>query len=176
MLDNTLLRRFSVFSEIPDEKLTEISEFGDLLTFDSNEIVCSEGDAAQNLYGVFDGEVELSLIVRDKILKADIQYEEAIQRHFETHERDIVVDIIEPGEIFGEISLYDDEPRSADAEVLEDSEVVVINNADFFKTMENKYILMNSFQLQIIKTLCKRLRATDDMLKEGVIWGFNMES
>jgi CRP/FNR family cyclic AMP-dependent transcriptional regulator len=78
-------------------------------------------------------------------------------------------------EVFGELALFDTEPRSADAEAMEDSEVVVLPNAAFAGLLDDDLELASAVQRKIIRLLCRRLRNTDDMLTEGVIWGFRME-
>lgn len=101
MLEKDLLKRFPIFSDILQEHLSEIAQWGEVLEFDLNETIFHEGENALALYCVVDGEVELSLMVRDKILKTDIQYEESIRTLIKTIEKHIIVDLIEPGEIFG---------------------------------------------------------------------------
>lgn len=167
MLNSELLRGFSVFSAIPDEKLAEIAEFGELLKFDANEIVCQEGDAAQNLYGVLDGEVELCLIVRDKILKTDIQYEEAIQTHFETHERDIVVDTIEPGEIFAWSALIKPKFLTSTAKCSKPSRIFSLPTADLEALFNMDYQVGYGFMEKLTEIISQRLRNRTDKLIES---------
>jgi len=101
MIEKNLLDEFSIFSEIPTENLMEIAQFGEILEFGAGQTIFKDGENASDLYGVLDGEVELGITVKDKILKADIQYEEALQTWIETIESVIIVESINPGEIFG---------------------------------------------------------------------------
>jgi CRP-like cAMP-binding protein len=86
------------------------------------------------------------------------------------------LDNLRSGEVFGEISLFDEEPRSAEAEAMEDSEVMVIPNASFLALLSENVALSNIIIKNVVGILCRRLRKTDDLLNEGVIWGFRMES
>ncbi|MFC1798878.1 cyclic nucleotide-binding domain-containing protein, partial [Thermodesulfobacteriota bacterium] len=79
MLNISLFKKYPIFSEVPQEQLSEILPFIELLEFDSNEIIFREGDAADHLYGIRAGEVEFSLTYREKVLKTDIKFEEYIQ-------------------------------------------------------------------------------------------------
>ena len=79
------------------------------------------------------------------------------------------------GDIFGEIAQFDSQPRSADAEAVTDSEVVVFPNDKFRTMLKRNLVIAFIIQTRIIRVLCKRLRETDEMLKEGVIWGFKMD-
>jgi CRP-like cAMP-binding protein len=76
MLDKNLLAKFKFFADVSDDKLSAIAQLGNLLDFKAGEIIFRFGDSSDNLYGVVNGEVELILVYRDKLLKADITYGE----------------------------------------------------------------------------------------------------
>ncbi len=101
MLEKKLLGGFSFFSDIPQEYLSQINEIGKISEFDLNQTVFQYGDKAVNFYGVVDGEVELSITLKDQIIRKNIQYEEFIHTHTETVEKEIIFDLIEPGDVFG---------------------------------------------------------------------------
>jgi CRP-like cAMP-binding protein len=101
MIDKDLLKNFPIFSDTPQDNLSEIAQLGQILIIDSHQTIFREGDKASDLFGVVDGVVELSIAVRDRILKTDIQYEESIHTRIETIENDIIVESIETSEIFG---------------------------------------------------------------------------
>ncbi|MCP4119708.1 MAG: cyclic nucleotide-binding domain-containing protein [Desulfobacteraceae bacterium] len=101
MVTNDLVKRFSVFSKVSEEMISRVAKCGEVLDFDPRQRVFAEGDIATALYGVLEGEVELSIMVRDRILKTEIKYEESLQSRIETIEKSIVVDSIAAGEIFG---------------------------------------------------------------------------
>jgi CRP-like cAMP-binding protein len=101
MIEKDQIMDFPIFSDTPQEYLLEIAQMGEVIEFDSNQTIFKDGDQAFDLFGVVDGEVELSITVTDKILKADIQYEESIQTRIETIENDIIVETIDSNEIFG---------------------------------------------------------------------------
>ena len=101
MVTNDLVKRFSVFSKVSEEMITRIAKCCEVMEFDSKQRIFGEGDIATAVYGVLDGEVELSIRVKDEILKTEIKYEESLQSRIETIEKSIVVDSIAPGEIFG---------------------------------------------------------------------------
>ena len=82
---------------------------------------------------------------------------------------------LRPGDIFGELALFDSQPRSADAEAGEDTKLAVFPNDQFLDLLSKDHAFASQIQRRIINVLCKRLRETDDMLNEGVIWGFSME-
>ena len=89
MLEKELLKGFPIFSNIPQEDLSEIAQWGKVLEFDLNATIFQDDENALDLYGVVDGEVDLSLMVRDELLRTDIQYEESIRTHIETIEKEL---------------------------------------------------------------------------------------
>ena len=46
--------------------------------------------------------------------------------------REVVLNVISPGEVFGEIALIDGGERTADAFAMEPTELLVLNRRDFF--------------------------------------------
>jgi CRP-like cAMP-binding protein len=101
MMDAKQLAIFPIFSDIDPARLEEIASAGRILPMKPSEIIFRMGEPAHFLYGVLDGEVSLSLTFVEKKVKTDINYEEAIHSRTEIRERDIEVDTVGVGEIFG---------------------------------------------------------------------------
>ena len=57
--------------------------------------------------------------------------------------KEIVLNILGAGELFGEIALIDGKDRSADATVMENAELVVIDVRDFMPFLEERSELAN---------------------------------
>jgi CRP-like cAMP-binding protein len=76
--------------------------------------------------------------------------------------RDVVLNIMHEGDIFGEIALLDGHPRTADATAMTDCELMVIERRDFIPFLRSQPELA----IEIIKTLCLRLRRTTDQVQE----------
>ena len=70
MLDKGRLTEFSIFSDVPQDKLSAIAQTGDLVEFKPQEVIFHQDEAAGNLYGVLDGEVELILIFKGEVFKS----------------------------------------------------------------------------------------------------------
>jgi len=70
--------------------------------------------------------------------------------------KELMLDILGPGDFFGELALLTGEPRSADVEAAEDSLLLVLSQPDF-----EKHVLMNSgLTRALLRDLAKRLRKT----------------
>lgn len=100
------------------------------MKFGAGEVIFRIGDRGQNAYFIETGRVEISI------------------------ERDggkIVVARLGEGEIFGEMSMIDDAPRSATVTALEDTEVIVIEHSRMRKPLSSIDPMMNLL-LRVILT------------------------
>lgn len=102
-------------------------------TFQDGETIFAEGANGDWIYVVEEGTVEISKKVDD---------------------RKIVIEILKPGDIFGEMAYIDKTPRSATATAIGKAVVGIIDR-EFFDKEFNK--LSADFQ-QILKTVALRLR------------------
>jgi CRP-like cAMP-binding protein len=76
--------------------------------------------------------------------------------------KEIVLAILHPGEVFGEIALLDGKGRTADARAMTRSHVAVLDRRDvlaFFERQPNAWP-------KLVEVLCDRLRRTDQHLAE----------
>ena len=76
--------------------------------------------------------------------------------------KEIVLNIIEPGEIFGEIAMLDGGERSADAVAMTDCELLVLNRRDFMPILERRADIC----LILLRILCERLRQTSEQVED----------
>lgn len=74
--------------------------------------------------------------------------------------REVTLNMIDAGEVFGELALLDGKPRSADATALEDSNLMVVERRHFLPHL----IASNDLALRVIDVLCERLRDTSETL------------
>jgi CRP/FNR family cyclic AMP-dependent transcriptional regulator len=70
--------------------------------------------------------------------------------------REITLNVISPGQIFGEIALLDGKPRSADATASEDTLLLVVERRQFLPFIRQN----EGIQLRLVAVLCERLRST----------------
>lgn len=84
-----------------------------------------------------------------------------------THSEDgkeLVLNLINAGDVVGEIALLDGAARTADAVTLEDCEVLVLERRDFIPFLARH----PETCLKLIKVLCDRVRRTSQMLEESL--------
>ena len=150
-----VLNNVELFKGLNDDELKEIAALGSLKTYTKGDMIFEEGSEGNEFFIVISGCVAINKNIAG-----------GRKRNLSN---------LRQGDIFGEIALFDSQPRSADAETVADSEVVIFPNNNFRAMLKRNLVIAFIIQTRIIRVLCKRLRDTDDMLKEGVIWGFKMD-
>jgi CRP-like cAMP-binding protein len=76
--------------------------------------------------------------------------------------REIVLNLIHPGEIFGEIALLDGRERTADAVAITDCELLVLHRRDFIPFLKDRADVC----IKLIELLCHRLRRTSEQVEQ----------
>jgi CRP/FNR family transcriptional regulator, cyclic AMP receptor protein len=76
--------------------------------------------------------------------------------------KEAVLNLINPGEVFGEIALLDGRPRTADAIALSDCEVLVLERRDFIPFLRDN----PDVGLHLMAVLCHRLRRTTEQVED----------
>lgn len=108
----------------------------------AGETVFERGAPGSSLLAVISGRVKVSVVSTDG--------------------RELVLNIIKPGEVFGEIALLDGGERTATAAALIECELLVLSRRDFLPLVERH----GEIGLRLIELLCRRLRATSQQVEE----------
>lgn len=80
--------------------------------------------------------------------------------------KELTLNIIDAGEVFGEIALLDGKPRSADATAFEDSHLLIIERRHFLPMLEGD----KDLAFRLLAVLCERLRQTSETLGDFVMF------
>ena len=128
------LRGVPFFAELGDEGLEILLEHSRSLVLRKNTILMSEGETGESMYIVIEGSI--------RVFVGDEEGNE------------IVLFLEGPGSYLGEISLLDDEPRTASAITLEKTEVLAISKAGFLACLESN----PEVAFLIVRALTERLR------------------
>ena len=123
----------------PEERRA-LSAFGTIRTFPRNTIIINEGDPADSLYVILQGQV--------RFFAADAEGKE------------VVLSTQAEGEYFGEMML-DDGPRSASAMTLAPSRFLIVPKADFRRFLLQK----PEFTLRMVEKLIHRVRVLTENVK-----------
>jgi CRP/FNR family cyclic AMP-dependent transcriptional regulator len=131
------LRAFSLFNGMPENELLAISRLAMMRRVGRNAMVVRAGERTDFVYLVLSGSL--------KVLATD---EEG---------REVIFGILGPGEIFGEMGVLDDNPRSATVIAVAPSQLVAIGKTEFKRFIQENH----QFSLYIIRNLAQRLRRAD---------------
>jgi len=135
------LRALPSFHALADDKLLPIARVSSLRRVPRHTVVLRAGDHTDNVYFVLSGAF--------KVLVSD---EEG---------REVILSMMGPGDLFGEMGVIDDHPRSATVQAAQPSELVVIAKADFHRCLADSF----DVSLSIMRSLVHRLRAADRQIE-----------
>jgi uncharacterized membrane protein len=144
-IDTDMLRQIPLFELLDEQELEALSTQLTLEHFLPSQVVFTAGEEGGEMYIIQKGRVEI--FVRDV-----------------SHER-VTIDKLGPGEIFGELSLLDNEPRSASAKALDDTTLIVVDRDDLLSLIRS----YPASALDMMSMLGKRIRATDVLVQSRVI-------
>jgi CRP/FNR family transcriptional regulator, cyclic AMP receptor protein len=144
-IDPSTLRQTPLFQLLDNDELSVLAGQLEHQQFWAGQMIFSEGEAGGKMYVVQSGRVEVFI-------------KDAGGEH-------VRLDTIETGDMFGELSLLDNEPRSANAKALEETHLIVVDRHDL--EMLFKSHLHAAFDVMAI--LGKRIRQADRLVRERVI-------
>jgi CRP/FNR family transcriptional regulator, cyclic AMP receptor protein len=132
-----LLRNVPLFSLLPVDQLLLLTQVVLRKPYPKNSTVIAAGDSADALYIVISGRVKVTMS--------------------DNEGREVILAILNQGEVFGEMGLIDQAPRSATVVAMESCELLTITRADFTKCLQKNFDLT----MNVIRGLVKRLREAD---------------
>lgn len=141
----SVLRKHEIFSDLDNEALEQLGRYAKHTVLKRGATIFSKGDPGNSLYAVVAGTVKISISSPDG--------------------RNAILNLIGPGETFGEMSVLDGQTRSADAIANTNCEIYVIDRRDFLPFMRNQPALSMKF----IELLCTRLRWTSDQVEQVIL-------
>ena len=169
MPQKNLLTGISFFSDVDSDTLEAIAKKGEILEFNAGDVIFRVDEPATHFYGLLEGEINLILVFKDKVLKTDIEYEEAIQASMVDEEKEIIVDTVKAGQVFGWASIVGSAKRTVNAECSQNSRTIAIPAEELKAMFEKNHTLGYIFMKRLSDIIAKRLRHRTDKLIET--WG-----
>ena len=145
MTVTTLLSNAELFADLDPETIQELSSHTREHTLRRGDVIFGEGDEPGELFVVASGRIAIA----NKSIDG----------------RESVVALMETGDLFGEMGLFDGLGRSAEARALESSVVVSIPYAPIQHLYENRPELL----WRVVRMLAGRLRNMDEALADAVV-------
>lgn len=144
MVDRALLDDVELFSSIAPVDLDRVAASAEQRTYNRGDVLFTEGDEPSELFVVVSGRVAIA----NKSIDG----------------RESVIALMERGDLFGEMPLFDGLARSAEARALEHSEAIAIPYAPLKGLYESQPELL----WNVVSLLATRLRSTDEALADSV--------
>jgi CRP/FNR family transcriptional regulator, cyclic AMP receptor protein len=143
------LRQIPLFTQLDDTELERIGRAARDKSYPKGSVILFEDDPGDALYVVLSGQVKVVLIGEDG--------------------REVILSMLKIGDFFGEMSLIDDQPRSAHVIAVEDSGLLVLRRDDFRACLEES----PRIALGLLQALSRRLRRADDKIGGLVLLDVN---
>jgi CRP-like cAMP-binding protein len=137
------LRRVKILSQLNDAQLDRLSEFMEVQKVPQCMAVVNQGDAGNGMYFILQGELRARVMVGD---------------------RETILATFGPGDFFGDMSLFDKGPRSADVIANADSIVLKMSDVAFDRLTREAPALATPFLQATARTLAARIRADNKRL------------
>jgi CRP-like cAMP-binding protein len=138
----TLLARHFLLRDVPEKVLDDLIGFSTIRRFGDDELIFAKGDDGDGLYGILEGQV--------RIFAGDAEG------------REITLNLLEGGDLFGEIALIDGKARSADAAAMGPTTLLHIPRRQFVPYMHANPDLCFS----LLEILCARVRWTSSVIED----------
>ena len=136
------VQRVQLFSGVEQSGMTEIAAAARNLRKGRGEFVYMPGDRADSVYVLKKGRIKLSVLSESG--------------------KEIAIDIIQPGEMFGEFALIDESVRSNMTQALDDVTILVFHKRDFVNLLKNQ----STLALNYIRMVGDRRRRMEKKLSD----------
>jgi len=137
-----ILKRSLIFSSLNNDELAELSRLALERNFRADEFVFWEGNDPDYFYIVVEGRV--------KVIKHS------------SSGKEFIIAFFDPGEMFGEVAVFENKPYPASAQVVTDTKTLGIKKGDFLAFLSTR----PQVALSIIDVLGGRLRDAQGRLKD----------
>jgi CRP/FNR family transcriptional regulator len=137
-----ILKQSAVFTTLDKEETRELALLAKEKQFAANAVIFWEGDPSDWFYIVADGNIKVSKLASSG--------------------KEIILSFFGPGEMFGEVAVFENKPYPASAQAIEDTRLIGIKKSDFLQ-----FLLRHpDVSLKIISILSGRLREAQSRLRD----------
>ena len=136
-VSTTVLRNVPLFSGFADDQLATLTQVVTRRSVPRGSMLMAQGDQTDSLYIIISG--------RLKVMMGDAEGKE------------VILAMLGPGEIVGEMGLIDDSPRSATVTAVEPSELLSISKREFRRCLAENF----DMAMGVMRGLVRRLREAD---------------
>ena len=139
-----VLRSHPLFRDLESDALDQLCRYARKRTFKRGATIFAKGDPGQSLFFIISGTVKIGVSSADG--------------------RGAIFNMVDAGEMFGEIAVLDGLARTADAIANSNCELFVIDRRDFLTLLASQPVLAT----KLIELLCVRLRWISDHVEQVI--------
>ena len=143
-MDDDVVRQAPLFAALDEEAAEALHANMTRAELSRSEVLFHEGDPGDRLYVIVEGKVKLGRTSGDG--------------------RENLLAILGPGEMFGELSLFDPGPRNATATAVSDAVLIGLGSEDLVSWLTGR----PDVSRQLLRSLARRLRRTNENLADLV--------
>jgi CRP/FNR family transcriptional regulator/CRP/FNR family cyclic AMP-dependent transcriptional regulator len=140
MISEDLIRQVPLFSGLNDEDLQSLLSAFTRRKYPKDAVIFFESDPGDAMFMIIGGRVKVTILSDDG--------------------REIILSILGDRDFFGEMALLDNEPRSATAIAVQETEVAVIHQKDFLSIVEKR----PRVAINLLSALSDRLRKANHQI------------
>jgi len=137
-----ILASHFMLKHLPVSELDSMAQLATTRLYKAGEPVFLKGDAGTAMMAVLSGRVRICSNSADG--------------------REVVLNVISPGQVFGEIALIDGGERTADAFAMEPTELLILRRRDFLPFLHRNPEVC----VRLLEVMCQRLRWTSEQLED----------
>ncbi len=138
------LENFNLFEGLPEEKLMQLEKITSMKETNKNDPIYFAKEPSNSIFFLKKGRVKLSRISSDG--------------------KEMIMTLVNPGEVFGELSIIDIEERSDFATALDESLICAISKNDFKEFLKQN----QNLNLEITKLIGLKLRKFNEKIEDLV--------
>lgn len=146
-IDARALRRVKILGGMTDDQLERFAQYVEVERVPQWSVIVKQGDPGDSMYFILEGELRARINVLGQ---------------------ESILSTLSPGDFFGDISLFDHGPRSADVVANSDSLVVRITAAAFDKLATEAPEIATPFLRAVGRTLSARIRTDNKRYGDSV--------
>ena len=151
MTDTINYRDIEIFSTLADDEIQTFIKILKKKKFKQNQVIFPEGARGREMFIVTKGVVGSRTILSNGMTRKIARFER--------------------GDFFGDMSIFEHAPRSATCYAVVDTELLRLNDLDFFKFSEKNPEIATKIMFRMLNIITERLREKNSFLADMVEWG-----
>ena len=140
-MDASFLRNVSLFESLNAEELEALAQMTITRTFSKDNVIILAEEEGDALFIIKKGRVKVSIVSEDG--------------------REVILSMLEGSAVFGELSLLDGKPRSANVTATEETNLIMLRRQDFLQLVYKA----PQIAIALLAELASRLRRTDRQIE-----------